>query len=109
MIFLVDPDPEPNPGPLWCPTVWDGKYPAQGGDKGDIYINRYRDPPLYYIFYDRDNSQPIKREEIAEWVTGGLMMVPRMEDHQNSSLSSNSSRTLAPKSPGPFLVQEHEL
>jgi hypothetical protein len=76
LTILLVGDDEPYPGPLWQPTVWDGRYPNFGGDTGDIYINRYRDPPLYYVFFGADNSQPVQREEIAEWVTGGLMSLP---------------------------------
>lgn len=73
---LYPEDPEPNPGPGWEPVVWDNKYPLVGAESGDIYINRRRDPPLYYVFNSRSNCELVPVEVIQEWVTGGTMMSP---------------------------------
>ena len=66
----------PYPGPDWEPTVYDGSYPHTGGEAGDIYINRYRDPPLYYLFNRQGNCELVDREEIKQWVAGGSMKLP---------------------------------
>jgi hypothetical protein len=66
-------EPEvPYPGPVWDPFYWYGKYPAIA-NTGDIYTNRYVDPPLYYVFHTPFNCEPTTLEEIEEWVAGGLM------------------------------------
>lgn len=78
------------PGPLWEPFVYDGSFP-QLAEPGDIYINRYRDPPLYYVFTRKGNCELVGRDEIKEWVTGGLMKLPREEKTTPSSTRSPDS------------------
>lgn len=73
--YRIEGEEEPWPGPLWEPVVFDGAYPPTS-EPGDIYINRYRNPPLYYIFTQRGDCKLVPREEIKEWVTGGLMKPP---------------------------------
>lgn len=73
----LEPEDAPYwPGPDWEPTVYDGSYPHSGGEAGDIYINRYKDPPLYYVFDRQHNCELVDREEIKRWVAGGLMKSP---------------------------------
>jgi hypothetical protein len=68
-------DTDPWPGPGWEPVVFDGMYPLLS-EPGDIYINRHRDPPLCYLFTRKGHCEMVSREELTEWVTGGLMMRP---------------------------------
>lgn len=91
-------DEEPWPGPLWEPTVYDGSYPQAGGEPGDIYINRYKDPPLYYVFITRGDCKLIPREEIKEWVTGGLMKAPQLDPPSSTTGSSPPAGASVPPS-----------
>lgn len=60
------------PGPIWTPNIWDGSYPVSAVP-GDIYVNRFTDPPLFYLFTSADNCKMIDRKEIEEWISAGLM------------------------------------
>jgi hypothetical protein len=71
------------PGPAWEPVIYDGSFPHMPGEEGDIYVNRYRDPPLYYFFNKRGNCELVSREEIRGWVTGGLMKLPTPAPEKN--------------------------
>ena len=55
------------PGPLWMPTVFDNLFP-HAGYPGDIYINRHKDPPLYYVFTTARNTMlnQIKKDKRTE-------------------------------------------
>ncbi len=93
-------EPEPWPGPLWEPTIHDGKYPFFA-QPGDIYVNRYPEkekppnPALYYLFIDRDNCVQVSREEVQAWVTGGLMKNPGRV-RSNSQRGPALSKTYGP-------------
>lgn len=74
--IIVDPEEtDPWLGPLWEPVVHDGKFPLTA-HPGDLYINRFRDPPLIYVFVTPTICEMTSSEEVKGWVTGGLMKRP---------------------------------
>ena len=81
------------PGPIWEPFIWDGIYPLTA-EPGDIYINRYTNPPLYYLFTTSSNCKMIDREEVKSWHRGGLMKVPLTQGHTKNQPSRKSSKPL---------------
>ena len=84
------------PGPGWEPVVHDGIFPLVA-EPGDLYINRHRDPPLYYFFDSPTNCELVPRQEILTWVIGGLMMrpTPAQSPVQHSPRSAKPTRPMA--------------
>lgn len=55
-------------------TVFKGSYPLSGASVGDIYVNIYKDS-LVYLFYNNSDCYMVSREEVTEWLSGGLIIL----------------------------------
>ena len=94
-VRVLPSDPEPNPGPLWEPTVHDGSFPLVA-QPGDLYISRAWKDPVIYVFTSATNCERVGREEVEQWVTGGLMKSPTQGQTSMSRFGPRPKKPMEP-------------